>query len=124
MAQARSCGTFEDFLDVARTRNDEFIPPLLDGEVVRVARSAWGYTERGENRFGRPGAFFPADETNRLITSDQDVFLLLAFLRANNGPDRKPRRRATAWRWKTRPRFPSPRAPINRKCSCSIWPKT
>ena len=29
-----------------------------------------------------------SEEANHLITSDQDVFVLLAFLRANNGPTR------------------------------------
>jgi hypothetical protein len=56
--------------------------------VVKTANSAWSITERRENRFGRPGVFFDAEEANRLITSDQDLFALLAFLRANNGPTR------------------------------------
>jgi hypothetical protein len=88
MVEARYCDTFDALLDVARTRNDELLPPLPDGEVVKIAQSAWGYTERGENRFGRPGAWFTADEANYLIKTDHDIFLLLAYLRANNGPKR------------------------------------
>jgi hypothetical protein len=89
MRAAHRCDNLAGLLDVARTRNDEFLPPLSDDEVVKVAKSAWGYTERDLNRFGMPGAFFPSDEVNRLINkTDQDMFLLLAFLRANNGPDR------------------------------------
>jgi len=53
-----------------------------------VARSAWGYEERGENRFGKPGAFVPVLEANHLSTNDQDLLILLVFLRANNGPNR------------------------------------
>ena len=88
MQSARHCDNFESLLDVARTRNADFLPPLTDSEVVKIASSAWDYTQRGENRFGRHGAFFDSDEANHLITSDQDVFVLLAFLRANNGPTR------------------------------------
>ena len=88
MRAAHHCDDFDVVLDVARTRNAEFCTPLEDDEVVKVATSAWGYAERGENRFGRPGVFFDAEEANRLIGSDQDVFVLLAYLRANNRPDR------------------------------------
>ena len=86
MQSAHYCDNFESLLDVARTRNADFSPPLLDSEVVKAANSAWGITERGENRVGRHGAFFETGEANRLIIGDQDVFVLLAFLRANNGP--------------------------------------
>jgi Primase C terminal 1 (PriCT-1) len=89
MRAAHHCDDFDALLDVARTRNAEFLPPLEDGEVVKAARSAWGYTERGDNRFGRPGVFFDADTVNDLIGNDQDLFVLLSFLRANNGPDRE-----------------------------------
>jgi Bifunctional DNA primase/polymerase, N-terminal/Primase C terminal 1 (PriCT-1) len=88
MRRAYYCDDFDALLDVARTRNEEFLPPLPDNEVVKVAKSAWGYTERDQNRFGTPGAFFPADEANHLIKTDQDGFVLLGFLRANNGPNR------------------------------------
>ena len=88
MQSARHCDNFESLVDVARTRNADYLPPLTDSEVMKIASSAWDYTQRGENRFGRHGAFFDTDEANDLITSDQDVFVLLAFLRANNGPTR------------------------------------
>jgi hypothetical protein len=88
MKAAHHCDDFDGLLDVAQTRNAEFLPPLPDDEVVKVAKSAWGYTARGENRFGTPGAFFPADEARHLIAADQDGLILLAFLRANNRPGR------------------------------------
>ncbi len=56
-------------------------------EVAKVAKSAWGYTESGENCFGQHGVWFATPEANELITSSQDEFLLLSYLRANNGPD-------------------------------------
>jgi hypothetical protein len=87
MRQAHHCDDLDAPLDVARTCNASFLPPLTDEEVVKIANSAWGYTQRGENRFGQPGVYFSAEEANRLITSDRDQFVLLAFLRANNGPE-------------------------------------
>ena len=87
MREAHHCDDFDTLLDVARTRNHEFDPPMADEEVMSVAMSAWGYTERGENRFGTPGVFFPAAEINHLIEANQDALVLLFFLKANNGPD-------------------------------------
>ena len=90
MRAAHHCDGFDALLDVARTRNAEFSsPPLPDPEVVKIAASAWNYTERGENRYGRPGVFFDAAQADELIRTDPDLYLLLSFLRANNGPDRK-----------------------------------
>jgi hypothetical protein len=87
MRAAHHCDDLDGLLDVARTRNEEFLPPLPDSEAVKVVTSAWKYTERGANRFGRHGVFFGTEEANRLITSDSDAFVLLAFLRANNRPE-------------------------------------
>jgi bifunctional DNA primase/polymerase-like protein/primase-like protein len=86
MRAAHHCDNFDSLLDVAGTRNQEFLPPLPEAEVIKVAQSAWGYTQRGENHFGRPGVFFEANEATDLICSDSDAFLLLAYLHANNGP--------------------------------------
>ncbi len=88
MKAAHSCDDFSALINVARTRNDEFLPPLPDDEVVKVARSAWRYTELGENRMGCPGVWFPASEANHLIRNDPDGYLLLSYLRANNSPKR------------------------------------
>jgi hypothetical protein len=86
MRSAHVCDDVDSLLDVARTANAEYLPPLPDAEVVKTAESAWGYTESGNNRFGQKGVWFPATEANRLIATDQDSFILLSFLRANNGP--------------------------------------
>jgi hypothetical protein len=87
MRQAHYCDTQDDLLDVARTFNGNIAEPLDDEEVVRVARQVWRYTEAGQNRFGQHGAWFPTAEANELIRTDQDAFVLLAFLRANQKPD-------------------------------------
>ena len=79
--------TYEQLLDRAQTLNEEFAEPMQQTEVAKIAKSAWGYTERGENRFGQHGVWFATPEANELITSSQDDFLLLSYLRANNGPD-------------------------------------
>jgi hypothetical protein len=86
MKAAHYCDDLETLLDVARSENAEMMLPMNDTEVIKVATSAWNYTERGLNRFGQTGAWFPTIEANTMIASDQDAFLLLAFLRANNGP--------------------------------------
>jgi hypothetical protein len=87
MRNARSCDDFDALLDVAKTYNaDQISTPLSDHEIFKTAKSAWQVTERGENRFGQKGAWSPAEEVNRLVASDPDLFLLLSFLRANNGP--------------------------------------
>ena len=89
MRAAHHCDSFNALLDVACTQNAQFLTPLPDDEVVKVAKSAWGYTERDENHFGRPCVSFDAAEVNELICNDPDLYLLLSYLRANNKPDRQ-----------------------------------
>lgn len=49
MKQAHHCDDFDALLDVANTANSQYFPLLPDSEVVKIAKSAWGYTERGKN---------------------------------------------------------------------------
>jgi hypothetical protein len=86
MRAAHRVDTFDKLLDAARTFNEDCQPPMEDSEVTATAQSAWNYTQRGENRFGQHGAYFPYDEIAALIDRDQDAFLLLAFMRASQGP--------------------------------------
>ena len=86
-AEAHHVDDFEQLLDRVETLNQEYVEPMQQAEVSKIATSAWGYTERGENRFGRHGVWFPTDEANELIKTALDDFVLLAYLRANNGPD-------------------------------------
>lgn len=85
MRHAHHCDDLDALLDVARTFNEDCLPPLEEAEVMKAAQSAWGYTERGQNRFGQHGAYFPIEEVMTMI-DDQDAFMLLAFLRAHQGP--------------------------------------
>jgi hypothetical protein len=85
MRQAHHCDDFGALLDVARTFNESCQPALEDEEVMKIANSAWGYIERGENRFGQHGAYFPVGEVAAML-QDPDAFVLLAFLRTHNGP--------------------------------------
>ena len=70
-----------------------YLPPLQEGEVVKVARSAWGYTERGQNFIGRPATFgSPSDVVDELLAIDPDAYILFSLLlRHHRGP--KPVRR-------------------------------
>jgi hypothetical protein len=47
----------DTLIDVVRTRNMDCEPPLSDGDVVRIATSAWRYEEEGRNLVGRGRAF-------------------------------------------------------------------
>jgi hypothetical protein len=85
MKNAKACDDFPTMLDVANTFNDNCLPSLKRAEVDKIARSAWGYTERGQNRFCEHGAWFSTDEVAKLL-AEQDAFFLLAFLRAHNLP--------------------------------------
>ena len=85
MKIAHRVDSFDDLLDVARTFNDDCLPPMEDNQVITAAQSAWDYTQRGENRFGQHGAWMAFDEI-ATMAEDPDSFTLLAFLRANQGP--------------------------------------
>ena len=87
MREAHHVDDFEQLLDRVETLNQEFIEPMQQAEVNKIATSAWGITERGENRFGRHGVWFPTDEAAELIELAPDEYLLLSYLRANNHPD-------------------------------------
>jgi hypothetical protein len=91
MMQARTCDDFDALLDVAQTFNDNsFEVPLSAEEVTKAAHSAWQTTQQGNNRIGQHGMWSPTEEVNEFLTHDgQDAFLLLAFLRANNAPNRE-----------------------------------
>jgi hypothetical protein len=86
MQSAHHCDDFDALLDVARTRNAEFTPPLLDDEVVKIATSASRYTERNENwfGFGRRVAF-PHATVDRLAAQDPYALALLSVLKRLHG---------------------------------------
>jgi hypothetical protein len=85
MREARYCDDVDALLDVARTRNATFAPPLADAEVVKTAISAWDYTERGENWFGCGRRVITThDEIDRLLQDHPDAFMLLMMLRRHH----------------------------------------
>ena len=87
MRQAHHVDTFDELLDVARTANDNFLPPMGDAEVIKIAQSAWDYTQRGDNRFGHFGAYVPLELVTRLATTNPDALALFNVLKARNGPN-------------------------------------
>src|SRR5262249_18185897 len=87
MRGARQGDDFEQVLDRVETLNQEYLEPMQQAEVVKIAKSAWGYTEAGDNWFGQTGVRFRTWEVNELIESSPDDYLLLSYLRANNHPD-------------------------------------
>jgi hypothetical protein len=86
MREAKQVDDYEQLLDRALTVNNMMEQPMEQQEVARIAGNVWGYTERGQNRFGQHGAWFPLDEVET-FRANPDDFFLLGFLRANNHPD-------------------------------------
>jgi hypothetical protein len=87
MREAHHVDDFEQLLDRAETLNQEYVEPMQQAEVTKIAESAWRKTEAGDNWFGRTGVWFSTDEANELIVNHPDEHRLLSFLRANNHPD-------------------------------------
>jgi hypothetical protein len=82
MAQARFCDGVDALIDVARTTNDGFMPPLSDPEVVKIARSAWNYEDRGQNWCGAGQRVIATHaEVDGLMQTQPDAFLLLMLAR-------------------------------------------
>jgi hypothetical protein len=86
MREAKQVDDYEQLLDRAMTVNDSMEQPMEQQEVARIASNVWGYTERGQNRFGQHGAWFPLDEVEKFY-SEPDDFFLLGFLRSHDHPD-------------------------------------
>jgi hypothetical protein len=92
MKNAKYCDNLEAVHDVALTFDaNSCMPPIAEdagGErrLFGIAKSAWDTTERGMNRFGLHGVFFPDDELSEMIAHDSDALILLGFLRSHNGP--------------------------------------
>jgi hypothetical protein len=85
MRAAHGCLSLDDLLSIARSVGASYLPPMDDAEIVRIARSAWGYTERGENWCGRGGVVLAAvGEVDKLASADPDAFALLAIVRRHH----------------------------------------
>jgi hypothetical protein len=86
MRAAHHVDDFEQLLDYAQTQNSQFVDPMVDDEVLRIANSVWKYQCEGRNRFGTFGSWSSLEEVSAFI-DDPDGFYLLSFLRAHNHPD-------------------------------------
>jgi hypothetical protein len=87
MAAAPGCDDLDQLIDVARTFNECFKPPLeTDAEVVKTAKSAWGYEARGQNWLGRGGYMVAVDHrlVDKLMDDRPDALLLLVKLRRHH----------------------------------------
>ena len=87
MRHAHHCDDRDTLLEMARSFNECCVPPLKDGEVIEIVDSARRYTARGENRFGTTGSWLPTDTVHALV-ADPYLCTLVAFLQAENRPDR------------------------------------
>jgi Bifunctional DNA primase/polymerase, N-terminal/Primase C terminal 1 (PriCT-1) len=85
MQTAKAATSFEQLLGDVAAFNQRCEPPMEKEEVMSVCESAWRYTQNNQNRFGQHGAYFPTDEVVSMLR-DQDALVLLAFLRAKQGP--------------------------------------
>ena len=86
LVNARSCDDLDALIDVAMTRNAEFLPPLDDPEVMRTAASAWRYQTEGRNYSGGCCAVFREADVKPLM-ADPYVGILLLWARARFKPD-------------------------------------
>lgn len=85
LKQAHACDDIDTLLDVAQTRNREFFPPMPDAEVLKVVKSAWGYTERGENWFGVGRVVTVThDIVDKLAATDPHALALLSILKRHH----------------------------------------
>jgi Bifunctional DNA primase/polymerase, N-terminal/Primase C terminal 1 (PriCT-1) len=85
MRVAKGVTTFDQLVAETLAYNERSLPPLQKQEIMTICQSAWKYTQNNQNRFGQHGAYFPTDELVSML-QDQDAFILLAFLRAKQGP--------------------------------------
>lgn len=85
-AAAPAMETFEKLLAEALFRNTEFAQPMSEAEVTRIAKSVWGYLERGELML--PGCesrtFFTATQVDKFLACP-DAMTLLAKVRQMHG---------------------------------------
>jgi hypothetical protein len=74
------------FISRARELNQQFGDPMIDSRVVNTAKSVFGYVETGQLRTGAHGAWFKQQQAQEMAR-DPYFFALIAWLKAENGPD-------------------------------------
>ena len=85
--------TLAAFIAHARMKNMEFGEPMDDDEVVEIATNVLNYRLNGTLFTEQHGGvwFSPATAPEKLIETNLDLFGLISWLKAKNGPD------ATFW---------------------------
>jgi hypothetical protein len=61
-------------------------PVMEDSELLKIAKSAWNYTESGLNRFGQHGFWASTLDYSEMVLKDGDAYLLLTYLKMHNHP--------------------------------------
>lgn len=89
MREARHCDDVESLRDVALTLNDQMPEPLPEAEALRVAESAWGYEEAGNNWCGSGGVVAIPRTALDLLKSNPNAYLLYSVLKAEHDGIRK-----------------------------------
>lgn len=74
----------EALIDVVHTRNLDCEVPLPDAEVIKIAASAWGYEQRGENLKTRGGAVVIPNTVIDLLIDHPDAWRLYGKLRRHH----------------------------------------
>lgn len=93
LREARAVDDLDALLDVARTLNAAFEPPLSDAEVVRTARSAWSYESDPDkgNWVGREQIIAVTRSDLGALAANPDALVLYLMLKATRGGDTAPR---------------------------------
>ena len=77
--------SFDGMLEIARNANQCFKEPLMDAEVVKIAKSAWEHDAAGLNFFLRPRIMLDHDIFDQLAASFPDAILLWVRLERYHG---------------------------------------
>lgn len=86
LREARNCDDFDTLRDVMETHNSSLPLPLPQREVGRLARSAWGYEEDGENWAGaQPRLVVKSKILNDLVDEPNAMVLLMKLMEAHEG---------------------------------------
>jgi Bifunctional DNA primase/polymerase, N-terminal/Primase C terminal 1 (PriCT-1) len=85
LEQARHCESYENLLDVLRTRNMDCEPQLGDDVLIYTAKSAWRYEQERRNLVGHGRSVVtPHSVIDELIGESQDAFVLLTLLQRHH----------------------------------------
>lgn len=81
LKQVRSCDDFDALLDVARSLNEGFLPPLTKTEVIKTAHSAWVVEETGRNWSGKEARLVLVATELMTLVQNSDALALFGLLK-------------------------------------------